>query len=94
LKLNALKGEINLFSQPTDYLGDLLAICLSDSLLIRWRPVSDRPVDFLGNTMGNPWVIPMVIPMVIPLAIGAAPGGYRSRRGLWVEIVDTLKPSI
>ena len=90
MKLNALKGEINLLSQPTDYLGDLLAICLSDSLLIRWRPVSDRPVDFLGNTMGNPWVIPLVI----PLAIGAAPGGYRSQRGLWVKIVDTLKPSI
>ena len=38
--------------------------------------------------------IPWVIPMLVSLVIDAAAEDRQSRRGLWVESEDTLKPSI
>ena len=38
--------------------------------------------------------IPWVIPMLVSLVIDAAAEDLQSRRGLWVESEDTLKPSI
>ena len=37
--------------------------------------------------------IPWVIPMLVSLVIDAAAEDRQSRRGLWVESEDTLKPS-
>ena len=38
--------------------------------------------------------IPWVIPMLVSLVIDAAAEDRQSRRGLWVESEDTLKPNI